>query len=205
MADMATVDARFGLQPWGPMHPDACHFYAIETEPDVNLFHGDPACTEGVAIATPHMGALQSIEVTVGVGASSFVGVIIGLFDEKMCPTTYIATTDTGNSTIAGYALVCDDPMQRYIVQEDGDTSSLQVADIGLNADLVLNHGGSTTTGISGCELDSDTKAATITLDVKILGIHPEDTISSAGAAGNHARFIVMPNVAVRAPNAVGE
>ena len=58
---------------------------------------------------------------------------------------------------------------------------------------------------MSGCELDSDTVAATITLDCKILGVHPEDTISSAGAAGNHCRFIVMINVAVRAPNAVGE
>jgi hypothetical protein len=205
MADMATTDAPFGLIPWGPMHPDACHFYAIETEPDVALFHGDPAATEGTAIATPHMGYRQSIEVKVGQEASSFAGVIMGLFDEDMLPVASIATTDTGNGTIAGYALVCDDPLQRYIVAEDGDASSIQVAEIGENADLTLTHAGDTDTGRSKCELDSNTTDVTVTLDVKILGVHPEDTISATGAAGNHCRFIVSLNTAVRGQNVVGE
>ena len=206
MADMATVDARFGLIPWGPMKDDSCHFYAIETAPDVALFHGDPAETEGTAVTTPHMGPLQSIEVKVGGAAGSLIGVIIALFDHDMCPVTSIAITDAGNSTIAGYALVCDDPWQRYIVQEDGDTSSIVADDFGKNGDLILTHAGSTSTGVSGCELDSsDTHApGGATGDVKILGIHPEDTISSAGAAGNHARFIVQLNSAYRDANIAG-
>ncbi|RPI56223.1 MAG: hypothetical protein EHM49_00805 [Deltaproteobacteria bacterium] len=206
MADMATTDARFGLIPWGPMKDDSCHYYAIETEPDVDLFHGDPAETEGTAVTTPHMGPLQSIEVKVGGAEGSLVGVIMALFDEDMCPVTYIATTDAGNGTIAGYALVCDDPFQRYIVQEDGVGSSIVAADFGLSGDLVLTHGGDTTTGVSGCELDSsDTHApGGATGDVRVLGIHPEDSISAAGAAGNHARFIVQLNSAYRDVNIAG-
>ena len=93
--------------------------------------------------------------------------------------------------------------MQRYLVQEDGDTSSLQVADIGLNVDGVGTTG-STTTGRSLMEIDSDSAATTNTLAWKIVGIHPDDTISAAGAAGNHARFIVMPNSSHLAANVVG-
>lgn len=206
MADMATIDARFGLTPWGPMKDDGCHYYAIETEPDVALFHGDPAETEGVGILTPHMGNLQSIEVKIGGAAGAFIGIILALFDEDMSPVASIATSDTGNSTIAGYALVCDDPLQRYIVQEDGAASSIVVADIGKNGDLVLTHAGSTDTGVSGCELDSsDTHVpGGATGDVRVLGVHPEDTVSAAGAAGNHARFIVQINPSYRGDNIAG-
>lgn len=205
MADMATVDARFGLEPWGPMRVDGCHYYAVETVPDVNLFHGDPVEVEGVGILTPHKGVLQSVEVKVGGAAVSLVGVIMGLYDEDMCPVQKLITTDAGNGTIAGYAFVCDDPWQKYIVQEDGVGSSIELAELGLNGDLVLTHAGSSSTGISGCELDSSDTLAPggTTGDVKILAVHPEDTISAAGAEGNHARFIVQLNSAYMASHGV--
>lgn len=203
--DMATHDARFGLLPWGPEKVDSCHYYAIETTPDVALFHGDPVETEGVGILTPHMGNLQSVEVKVGGASSSLIGVVMALFDSDMKPIASIPITTAGNSVIAGYALINDDPLQKYVVQEDGVGSSLVVADIGLNGDLTLTHAGDTDTGVSGCELDSsDTHApGGATGDVKILAVHPDDTISAAGVAGNHARFIVMLNSAYMASHNV--
>lgn len=201
MADMALVDAPFGLEPWGPMRVDGCHYYAIEKTPDVALFHGDPVETEGVGIATPHMGVLQSIEVKIGGAAASLVGVIVGLFDEDMSPVKYLPITATG-TLIAGYALVCDDPYQKYIIQEDGDGSSIDLANIGLNGDIVAV-AGNTSTGRSKCVLDSsDVEAAGgATGDVKVLACHPEDTIDvkGSGAAGGYARFIVMLNSAYMA------
>jgi hypothetical protein len=151
------------------------------------------------------MGNLQSVEVKVGGASSSLVGVIVALFDADMKPVLSIKTTDAGNSTIAGYALVNDDPLQKYIVQEDGAVSSIVVADIGLNGDLILTHAGDTDTGVSGCELDSSDAHTPggATGDVKILAVHPDDTISAAGAAGNHARFIVMLNSAYMASHNV--
>jgi hypothetical protein len=194
---MASKDAPFGLVPWGPMRPNSCHYYANATTPAVAIFHGDPVQTQGTALLTPHMGNLQTVEVNICHGsAGSFVGVVMGIFDADMKPLLYSPTTTAGDDTISGYILVCDDPMQRYIVAEDGAGSSIVLADIGLNGDLALTHTGNTDTGRSKCELDSSDVAAPggATGTVKVLGVHPEDTISAAAAAGNHARFIVIPN-----------
>ena len=189
MADMASTDAAFGLCPWGGMKAGACQMYSIVTSCAAGFYHGVLVEQGGEALLTPAMGYLQQCVPEEQGAAGSILGVVMALFDEDMTPVQYIATSEAGNSTIAGYALVCDDPYQQYIIQEDGDSSSLQAADIGLNAEAV-GVGGSTGTGISTMELDSSSKATTATLALKILGVHPEDTISTDGSAGTYCRFI---------------
>jgi hypothetical protein len=130
--------------------------------------------------------------------AGSLLGAVLALFDHNMKPVSHMITTDAGNGTIAGYALIADSPDQEYIIAEDGDTSSIAAASVGLNVDCVSTTAGSTSTGRSGMEIDSSTIAVTATLALKILGVHPEDTISAAAAAGNHCRFIVKLNSAHR-------
>lgn len=202
MADMSSKDAYFGLEPYGEIL--GCNMYAIVTATTPAFYHGDLVEQGGASLETPAMGALQQCVVEAEGAAGSILGVVVGLFDEDMTPVTYIAASEAGNGTIAGYALVADVPAQKYIIQEDGAASSLQAADIGLNVDCVVTHAGDTTTGISGMEIDSSSKATTVSLALKLLGVHPEDSISTTGTAGNHCRFIVMVNSAANAPNVVG-
>jgi len=155
------------------------------------------------AVATPKMGVLpKAIPEETG-AATSILGVCLATFDHNFDPCYYIPITTTGNSVIAGYALIADHPDQEYVIQEDGATSSIQVADMGLNADCVLTHAITASDNYhSNYELDSNTVNTTSTLALKIIGVHPEDSISSAGAAGNHCRFIVKVNASYFGANA---
>ena len=102
---------------------------------------------------------------------------------------------------MAGYVMVADDPTQLYVAQEDGDTTSLNIYAVALNAAAIATHAGSTGTGLSGMEIDSSTAATgagtAITLPLKILYAHPEDTVTNATTAGNRARWIVTINASV--------
>ena len=202
MADMATIDAAFGLIPYGEMK--GAHMYSVITATTYGLYHGDLVEYDGQTLVTPHMGNLREAILEATGAAGSILGAVIGCFDEDMKPCLYIAAGEVGNSTIAGYVLVADHPDQEFLIQEDGDTSSIIAADIGLNVEAIDTTAGSNTTGRSGMELDSTSKATTISHALKILGVHPEDTMSTGAAAGTYCRFIVKVNSHANGHNVVG-
>uniref|UniRef100_A0A6H1ZLN7 Putative structural protein n=1 Tax=viral metagenome TaxID=1070528 RepID=A0A6H1ZLN7_9ZZZZ len=200
--DLASTDAPFGFIPYGNVL--SANIYAIVTAYGTAVYTGDAAEIGGTAITTKLYGTIQNMQVEETGAAGSMLGAVLALFDSTGMPASYIASSTTGDSTVAGYALVADHPLQKYLVAENGVTSSIVVANIGLNVDGVSTHAGDTNTGRSKMEIDSNTVADTATLAWKLLGVHPDDTISAAGTAGNHCRFIVMPNSAHIAPNVVG-
>ena len=174
--DMATVDAPSGLTPYGRiLNTSLC---CIAASPTPAHYVGHMVEHAGTSLSTP-VGQLVSVITEAEGGSKSIYGVILALYDEDMDPVKYIAASEAGNSTIAGYALVADDPNQLYIIQDDGDSSSIQIADMGLNADCT-GLTGSTSTGRSYMELDSDTITTTLTLALKVHAPHPHDTISAA-------------------------
>lgn len=200
--DLASTDAPFGFQVYGPcLHAS---MYAVVTTYGTAIFIGDSGEIGGTAITTARFGTIQNFQVEETGAIGSMLGAVLSLYDSTGLPVNTIAASTTGDGTVAGYALVADHQDQEYLVQEDGDTSSLQVADIGLNIDGVSTAGGSTTTGLSGMEIDSNTVATTSTLAWKLIGVHPDDTISAAGAAGTNCRFIVKMNAAHRGSNVDG-
>lgn len=80
-------------------------------------------------------------------------------------------------------------PGALYDIQDNNDTDGLAEADMGLNANIELN-AGSTTTLISGHELDESTANTTNSLDLHILGkIDAPDN-----AYGSFCRVLVMFN-----------
>jgi hypothetical protein len=199
--DLSTTDAAFGFQPYGELL--RATWYAVETNPTVGLNIGDLVETDGTSFATPLRGNLLGCVHEETGAAGSILGAVIALEDHNGAVAQKIAASATGNSVISGYALVADHPQQEFIAQEDGDTSSIQAADIGLNVDAIGN-GSNSNTGISTMEIDSNTVSTTNTLALKIIGVHPDDSISAAAAAGNYCRFIVMLNSAHRASNIAG-
>lgn len=201
--DMASTDAAFGLMPYGEVL-DA-HIYSIVTSNSVAVHIGDCMEAGGASYSTPAHGNLLSAAVEEGGAAGSILGACLATFDDSYDPIQYIPASTSGNSTIAGYALIADNPDQLYLVQEDGDTSSIQAASVGLNADMVSTSTPASTSGYrSTMELDSNTIASTATLAMKVVGVHPDDAISTTGSAANYCRFIVKVNTAFKGDGIVG-
>jgi hypothetical protein len=69
-------------------------------------------------------------------------------------------------------AYVADSPDLILETQEDAVGGALAAASVGLNANFIVGSG-STTTGQSGMELDSNTAATTNTLPLKVVGFVP--------------------------------
>jgi hypothetical protein len=86
--------------------------------------------------------------------------------------------------------LVMDSPGALYEAQDNHDTDGLAEADMGLMCDLEFN-AGSTTTFISGHEIDESAAADTTTdLDVKLLS----KLDAPDNAYGAHCRVVIMFN-----------
>ena len=85
--------------------------------------------------------------------------------------------------------LVVISPDAIFEAQDNNDTDGIAAADIGLNANVELN-AGSTTTLVSGHEIDESTADTTNTLDLKLLALHevPDN------AFGSFARIEVVIN-----------
>ena len=192
---MANTDAAYGFRPVGdlsggpyngPVNP-----YYINASYGTALFVGDPVqvvaggsntstvTAQGVGVFPA--GTLPSIEIGV-VGASTYwSGVIVG-FAPRAANLEQIYSP----ASTEGVALVADDPNVLLQVQDDGDTTQLAAADVGLNVTPVSGSG-STTTGLSGWEIDSSSAATTNTLQLRLLRlVNREDN-----AIGANAEWIV--------------
>lgn len=198
--DHVSTDGPFGFIPYGPVI--RANMYAIVTNVTVAVARGSLMENVGTALLTPKMGYLQQAASEETGADGTIIGACLATFDYKMDPCKYIAATETGNGVIAGYALIADSPDQLYLAQEDGDTSSLAAADVGLNVEAVGTTI-DTNRGISLMEVDSSSKATTNTFALKLMGFHPDDSIVAAAAAGGHTRCIVKVNSAYMGNGAV--
>lgn len=191
--DMSTTNAPFGFIPWGPVI--SANLYAVATNNTNAMGRGTLIEANGTAYATPKCGVLQGC-VDEETGADgSILGAVLAVFDYNMNPLKYLPAATTGNSTIAGILLVADSPAQLYVAQEDGDTNSLVLNDIGNNVDAVGTTV-DTDTGLSAQMIDSTSKGTTATLAFKLMRPHPDDTVNSTNTAGRYSRFIVKLNSA---------
>jgi hypothetical protein len=186
---MANTDAPFGFRPWGEVL--RARIYAVQTAPTIGVYTNDMVHGGLLTITcTGGRGDIMIIEdaniiPTTPGDACMLIGSVLSCFDENMVPTPYIAATEVGDGTVAGYVLVADHPFQQYVAQEDGDTAAIAAADIGLNFDIYSPalSAGNTSTGISKQEIDSDSHNTTVTIALKLYGMaYPnQDTIGSTG------------------------
>ena len=160
---MANVDKAFGMRPLGNLSASGSQKqfgYEIADNQAGAIYQGD--------LVTVYDGYLVQFNPSTHTAA---VGVFNGC--------NYIDPT-TGKPTWKNYypgsvnitqgkiiADVLDDPNQLFIIQNDGTSAA---TDYGKNADVVMGTG-STTTGVSGMELDTSTIAKTAALNVKIVGL----------------------------------
>lgn len=169
---MANADSPTGLSIWGPLL--RARMYGVETAPAMAIYHNQLVETESKAVAGKHGNWPVVLGEETG-AALTIVGVTVAVFDDKMDPVKYLAASEAGDSTMAGYVLVADHPEQEFIAQEDSASSAVcGLADAGQCADMV-GTGGSTSTGLSSSEIDTSTVAATATLALQLLYPHPDD------------------------------
>ena len=183
---MANIDAAFGLRPIAkvgsaPGGTTGTTKYSIADNQGTAIFTGDPVKYKNDG----------TVEVATAGDASC--GVFMGCFytDPTTSKPTFRNHFPASLSPGDAIAFVADDPDQLYIAQQDSDGSNLVAADLNLNADLVFG-AGSTSTGMSGVEIDSSTKNTTAALQVRLIDFY--DTPSNDATANNSILVVKINN-----------
>ena len=160
---MANSNAPSGLRPVrlrsGAPYNGAARRYYVASSDGTALYIGDPVIFSGTADADGVAGVVRAT----AAGGAYVLGSVVAVEADTRDSLTYRA------ASTSRYVYVCDDPEMLFEIQEDAVGGALAVTDVGLNADLIIGSG-STTTGLSGAQLDTSTKATTATLQLKILG-----------------------------------
>lgn len=165
---MANVDGKYGLA----LHEDNSQSNLITCIiPSGNVtatFVGDAVKLLDAAAAKIN-GGPYAMAVAQCAATDPIYGVVMGFQQHTVASGMDLGRRHRPAST-AMYCLVKPaHPLDVYRIQADDDTETLDTSDIGCNADLVVGSG-STITGLSGMELDSDTTAATAGLQVRVVG-----------------------------------
>jgi hypothetical protein len=157
--------------------------FPITTAYAVSLFKGDlvgEGSPTGLVCGALGGGVRPNVERAV-TGTACVYGVVMATFDSDMLPTTYYPASAAGDGVVGGYLLVYTDPNAEYLCQEDGDSAATSAANILYNADMIWTHTGSSISGVSAMEIDSNTAATTSTLALKLLRYMEGDTVATAG------------------------
>jgi len=185
---MANLDRPSGFTPvkhlnGSPWNGKANVYYIPSTD-NTDTFIGDAVKLAGSADPT----GMYPTVAQAAAGDETIVGVIIGfgLQPEVM------GNPDNPNmkyraASTAMYALVVDDPWTIFEIQEDSVGAALAVTEVGLNTNIVVGSG-STTTGKSGMELDSSDTASDTAGQLRILrAVNRPDN-----ALGDHCKWEVL-------------
>lgn len=165
---MANTSRVNGLRPIkylnGAAYNGQFNLYFIPSGNGTATFVGDLVKLDTTGDTVAAGGTARGIRSVVQAAAgNAAVGVVVGfVVDPANLNTPQYRAASTGR-----YVMVADDPNLLFEIQSNGTTA---VADVGLNADVVVA-AGSTTTGTSGMQLDASTQLGTATLVLKIMEI----------------------------------
>lgn len=208
---MANIDAPKGFVPLrhvnGQAWNGATNPFLIDSGNATATGIGDVVVTAGGAGAAGTVvsgmdveGMMTVVRASAGTTGQNIVGVVTGFLPDptNLAGKHRLASTDR-------IALVCTDPTVVYECQEDADTTPLAAADMGMNAAFIVGSVDATT-GVSNVEIDSSSKATTATLPLILMGLvkRPDNHINTAGAGSDNAKYEVMFNTYLQAPNSVG-
>ena len=185
---MANKDSAFGMKPvrmiGGAPYTGGQSRYRIAANYGTSIFQGDM-----VAQVTG-----GTVEVHADGGTVPVVGVFNGVqytdptSGEQVFSNYYPASTNASDII----AFIIDDPDVVYEVQAD---DTFPVADLFGNFDIVYTTAGSTSTGISGAELDVTTGATATTLPIKAIDISQDPNNSDVGAAHTNVLVVIQNSV----------
>lgn len=206
---MANIDSPFGLKPVryrnGAPYTGSVTPMFIAAGYATALFVGDPVIkvaggSNTAAVKVPGagsfaIGTLPSIEKATAGDANRITGVIVGFSPDP-------ANLDRKHNPASTQrvALVCADPNVVFEIQANG---AIPAASIGLNAILIYTHSGSTTSGLSGVELDTTGTAPSTDASNQLLilsAVNREDNDTTL----THAKVEVLINQHTESQGTVG-
>lgn len=181
---MANADTPFGLKPVrhrnGAPYNGAFTVYSVPSSDSTAVMIGDPVTLVGTSQT---INGVTYADVARSATGDVFQGVVVGVLPDTADSLKYRAASTQRLLAVA------DNPDLVFEIQEVSGGTALTTAAIGLNANIVVA-AGSTTTGMSGVELDNSTEATTNTLDVKIVNL----VNRADNAVGEHAKWLVAFN-----------
>lgn len=185
---MANIDAPMGLK--SVEGPSRKVKMAVPAGYATALFIGDPVVRTGtnnaavVKVGTEihEIGTLPEINKCTAGDTNPITGVIVGI---EADPDT-LSQKHSPAST-ASVAIVETHPDHIFEIQADG---AVGAASMGLNANVIFTHAGSTVSGLSGVELDttSDAPAADASNQLVILSVSKEVGRNDTTAANTVVR-----------------
>ena len=185
---MANKDASFGLKPvkmmGGSPYSGGQSRYRIAANYGTSIFQGD--------LVMQVTGG--GIELHADGGTVPIVGVFNGCMftdpttSEQVFSNHYPASTNASDII----AFVHDDPNTVFEIQAD---DTFPVADLFGNFDIVYTNSGSTTTGISGAELDVTTGATTTNLPLKAIDISQDPENSDVASANTNVLVVIQNHI----------
>ena len=185
---MANKDAAFGMKPvrmiGGAPYTGGQSRYRIAANYGTSIFQGDM-----VAQVTG-----GTVEVHADGGTLPIVGVFNGCkytdptSGEQVFSNYYPASTNASDLI----AFIIDDENVVYEIQAD---DTFPVTDLFGNFDIVYTSAGSTSTGISGAELDVTTGATNTNLPIKAIDISEDPNNSDTGAANTNVLVVIQNSI----------
>ena len=185
---MANKDAAFGMKPvrmiGGAPYTGGQSRYRIAANYGTSIFQGDM-----VAQVTG-----GTVEVHADGGTVPVVGVFNGVqytdptSGDQVFSNYYPASTNASDII----AFIIDDPDVVYEVQAD---DTFPVTDLFGNFDIVYTSAGSTSTGISGAELDVTTGATATTLPIKAIDISQDPNNDDVASANTNVLVVIQNSI----------
>jgi len=179
---MANVNKPFGLRPLGNLSGTGSqkqYGYEIADNQAGAIFQGDL-----VTLKDGYILQFNPATHTAAVGVFNGCNYIDPTTGKPTWSNYYPGSVNITQGKII--AEVLDDPSQMFVIQNDGDSAA---TDYGLNADIVIGSG-STTTGVSANVLDTSSIATTAALNLKIIGLWDVPN----NAVGTNAVVVVKIN-----------
>lgn len=181
---MANVDSPFGLRPVsmldGSPYNASVRIFSTASGDATAIFVGDPVILSGTSST---VNGLEYIDVDQAATGDVIAGVVVGVVADtrdsliyRAASTTRLLMVETGRDVL-------------FEIQEVSGGTPLAAADMGLNANFIVGSG-STTTGLSGVELNNSGENTTNTLDLQIIGKSPRPD----NAIGEHCKWLVRIN-----------
>jgi len=148
---MGNVDRAGGFRPVGHLggssYNGRVREYSVKSDYATAIFVGDAVAVTGAA----NTDGLANVDIAAA--GEVIVGVVVGVkLDRAVAATEHPGYLP---ASTGGIVLVNDDPMTLFSVQEDSTGGAAGVAAIGDTFNHSVATAGSTTTGMSGHELDS--------------------------------------------------
>lgn len=175
---MANTSRPNGFKPVkhisGSPYNGQANIYAVATDEGTAIFVGDLVKINGG-------GSGNYATISRGAANNVMVGCVVGIVPKGIDPaygklSTGSMSLDTPASQFVPatdgavrYVLVCDDPEIIMEAQADDDTSTIAVTQAMANFNVVAT-AGTTTTGVSNMQVDSNTGATTNTLPLQLVG-----------------------------------